>query len=138
MSVTHRVSFGFLISCLAASAPLAPALADEGGVSFWVPGFFGSLTSAPQQPGWSFANMYYHPFVKAGADVAFARQVTRGDITVPFNAALDARLQARADLYIGIPSYTLSEKVLGAQAQIALAVPFGRSQADVDATLRGL
>jgi hypothetical protein len=23
------------------------ALADEGGVSFWVPGFFGSLAAAP-------------------------------------------------------------------------------------------
>src|SRR5262245_94196 len=98
MSTTHRVSFGFLVGCLAASAPLTPAQADEGGVSFWVPGFFGSLAAAPQQPGWSFANIYYHPFVKAGADVAFARQVTRGNITVPFNAALNLRLQARADL----------------------------------------
>jgi hypothetical protein len=27
------------------------ATADEGGVSFWVPGFFGSLlAAAPQQP----------------------------------------------------------------------------------------
>ena len=28
-----------------------PAMADEGGVSFWLPGFFGSLAAAPQQPG---------------------------------------------------------------------------------------
>src|SRR3954466_4307756 len=132
----QRVPLGVLIGCLAASAPLAAALADEGGVSFWVPGFFGSLAAAPQQPGWSFANLYYHPFVKAGADVAFARQVTRGDITVPFNAALNARLQGRADLYMAIPSYTLADKVLGAQAVVALLVPFGRAQADVDATLR--
>jgi hypothetical protein len=27
------------------------AKADEGGVSFWVPGFFGSLAATPQQPG---------------------------------------------------------------------------------------
>jgi hypothetical protein len=27
------------------------ATADEGGVSFWLPGFFGSLAAAPQQPG---------------------------------------------------------------------------------------
>ena len=26
------------------------ATADEGGVSFWLPGFFGSLAAAPQQP----------------------------------------------------------------------------------------
>ncbi len=36
------------------------AFADEGGVSFWVPGFFGSLAATPQQPGWSVANIYYH------------------------------------------------------------------------------
>ena len=34
---------------------LGPVLAkaDEGGVSLWVPGFFGSLAAAPLQPGWS-------------------------------------------------------------------------------------
>ena len=30
--------------------------ADEGGVSFWVPGFFGSLAAAPQQPRNEMAN----------------------------------------------------------------------------------
>ena len=49
------------------------ALADEGGVSFWIPGFFGSLAAAPLQPGFSVANIYYHTTVNAGADVAFAR-----------------------------------------------------------------
>jgi hypothetical protein len=29
------------------------AEADEGGVSFWIPGFFGSLAAAPLQPGMS-------------------------------------------------------------------------------------
>jgi hypothetical protein len=36
------------------------ASADEGGVSFWIPGLFGSLAATPQQPGWSLANIYYH------------------------------------------------------------------------------
>jgi len=27
--------------------------ADENGVSFWLPGIFGSLAATPQQPGWS-------------------------------------------------------------------------------------
>jgi hypothetical protein len=138
MSATHRGSVAFLIGCLAASAPLTPAQADEGGLSFWVPGFFGSLAAAPQQPGFSFATIYYHPDVKAGADVAFARQVTRGNITVPFQANLNVNLQGRADLAMAIPSYTFSEKVLGAQAVVALLVPYGRSQADVNATLQGL
>jgi hypothetical protein len=46
--------------------------ADEGGVSFWVPGFFGSLTAAPQVPGFSFANVLYYSQVSAGGNVAFA------------------------------------------------------------------
>ena len=64
--------------------PQSPAVADEGGVSFWVPGFFGSLAATPQVPGWTVATMYYHTSVKAGGDVAFARQVSRGQITANF------------------------------------------------------
>jgi len=30
-----------------------PASADEGGVSFWLPGNFGSLAAVPGTPGWS-------------------------------------------------------------------------------------
>src|SRR5437016_12888195 len=56
------------------------ALADEGGVSFWVPGFFGSLAAAPQQPGWSLTSIYYHTSVTAGADVARAREFEIGRI----------------------------------------------------------
>src|SRR5262249_7761772 len=65
-----------------------PARADEGGASFWLPGLFGSLAAAPQQPGWSVATMYYHTSVDAGGDVAFARQVTRGNITTNFRGNL--------------------------------------------------
>ena len=56
------------------------ALADEGGVSFWIPGLFGSLAATPQQPGWSLANIYYHTSVSAGADVARAREFTLGRV----------------------------------------------------------
>jgi hypothetical protein len=123
------------IGCLSAATN---ASADEGGVSFWVPGFFGSLAAAPQQPGWSFATIYYHTSVSAGGDVAFARQVSRGNITVPFSGALNATLKGDADLGMAIPSYVFATPVLGGQAAIALLVPFGRSQASVDATLAGV
>ena len=33
------------------------SFADEDGVSFWIPGFFGSLAAVPQQPGWSVASI---------------------------------------------------------------------------------
>ena len=34
------------------SLPLV-SYADENGVSFWLPGLFGSLAAVPQQPGWA-------------------------------------------------------------------------------------
>jgi hypothetical protein len=58
------------------------AIADEGGVSFWIPGFFGSLAAAPMQPGWSLTSFYYHTSVSAGADVARAREFEIGRIPV--------------------------------------------------------
>ena len=116
---------------------LAPtvATADEGGVSFWVPGFFGSLAAAPQQAGASLATLYYHPRVSAGADVAFARQVTRGNITANFSGNLNANLNANADVVMAIPSYVFATPVLGGQAAMALVVPMGRNNVSVDATL---
>src|SRR5580700_8932112 len=68
------------------------ALADESGVSFWVPGFFGSLAATPQQPGWSLTNIYYHTSVEAGGNVALAREFQIGQI--PVNLTATARLTA--------------------------------------------
>ena len=86
------------------------AFADEGGVSFWIPGFFGSLAAAPQQPGWSLTTFYYHTSVNAGGDVAFARQVNRGRITTNFTGNLSASLDANADLAVLIPTYVFARK----------------------------
>ena len=36
------------------------AYADEGGISYWLPGRFSSLAATPQVPGWSMAAVYYH------------------------------------------------------------------------------
>src|SRR5262245_34586794 len=62
-----------------ASSPKT-ALADEGGVSFWIPGFFGSLAAAPLVPGWSTTEMYYHTSVSASGNVALAREFQIGRI----------------------------------------------------------
>ena len=112
-------------------------MADEGGVSFWVPGFFGSLVATPQQPGFSLATIYYHTSVSAGGNVAFARQVNLGHITANLTGNVAADLDARADLGFAIPSYVFATPFLGGQAAVLLLVPFGRSQASVDATLTG-
>jgi hypothetical protein len=57
------------------------ARADEGGVSFWIPGFFGSLSAAPQVPGFSITEIYYHTSLSAGGGVAFAKEVPTGNFT---------------------------------------------------------
>jgi len=113
------------------------ALADEGGLSFWVPGFFGSLAATPQTPGWSLATIYYHTSVKAGADVAFARQVAPGRLNVNFTGNVAANLNADADLGLAIPQYVFATPVLGGQAAVALITSFGHNRASVDAALTG-
>src|SRR5258708_11805750 len=103
------------------------ALADESGVSFWVPGFFGSLAATPQQPGWSLANIYYHTSVSAGGDVARAREFTLGRVpgNVTVNANLNLSVNATGDLGFVIPTYVFATPVLGGQASVSLVSAYG-------------
>ena len=128
-----KLALGVTASTLLAT----PVLADEGGVSYWVPGLFGSLAAVPQQPGFSFAMIYYHTDVRAGAEVAFARQVQRGRITTNFTGNLNANLSADAHLGVAIPTYTFESPLFGARASVSLLVPFGRNRVDADATFTG-
>jgi hypothetical protein len=140
-NAAHRRAVRFLLAvsiCAGTFLPSAPnAIAVEGGISFWVPGFISSFAAAPLEPGFSFANVGYHTTVNAGADVAFARQVPRGNLTVNFTGGLNIALNGDGNLYLAIPSYTFAERFLGGQANIAVAIPYGRSFGEVDATLRG-
>ena len=36
------------------------AAADEGGVSFWLPGQYSSFAATPTEPGWSLPVIYFH------------------------------------------------------------------------------
>src|SRR5262245_36695408 len=108
------------------------AAADEGGVAFWVTGFAGSLAATPQVPGFSFANVLYYSSLSGGGDVAFARQVNRGNITANFNANLNASIKGNAEpLYLAIPGYTFATPVLGGQASVILGIPYGRVRGHV-------
>ena len=104
---------GAAIAVLTAASLLVSqaALADEGGVSLWLPGFFGSLAASPQQPGWSLISIYYHTTVSAGADVARAREFEIGRIPVNLTANVSANLDARADLALAMPTYTFATPV---------------------------
>ena len=115
-----------LLAMVAVASTARVALADEGGVSFWLPGFFGSLAAAPQQPGWSLTSIYYHTSVSAGADIARAREFETGRIPVNLTANVSASLQARADLGLVMPTYTFATPVLGGQLTVGA---IGRARA---------
>jgi len=136
MAITRRTQIAILLTFVLTVTP-RPAVADEGGVSFWIPGLFGSLAAAPQQPGWSFTTFFYNTNVRAGADVAFARQVHRGNINVPFTGNLNINLKAPPDIQFFMPSYTFAEPLLGAQATFFLLGGYGRNETSVSGTLTG-
>jgi hypothetical protein len=125
----------FVVAAFAAS--VGSARADEGGVSFWIPGFYGSLAATPQVPGWALATIDYHTSVSAGPDVAFARQVPVGHITVPFSGIVTGNLNASADIGMAIPEYVFATPVLGGQAAVGMIIPFGNARTSVDAALMG-
>ena len=113
------------------------SLADEGGVSFWLPGLFGSLAATPQEPGWSAVSIYYHTTVSAGGDVALSRDFQIGLIPVNASAHANASLNATADLGIFIPAYTFATPVLGGQAQLSMMTLYGNSSASLAGTVAG-
>jgi hypothetical protein len=127
---------GVLAFMAAASTPNV-AMADEGGVSFWLPGLFGSLAAAPQQPGWSAASIYYHTTVSASGDVALGREFQIGRIPANLTANLSASLNATGDLGLFAPSYVFATPVLGGQAAVSVLAAYGTTSASLAGTLTG-
>jgi hypothetical protein len=74
------------------------ALADEGGVSFWLPGIYGSLAAVPVTPGWFYNSFYYHWSGNAGADVATAREFQIGRLNPTLTLSASASLRANIDM----------------------------------------
>lgn len=122
---------------LVAAFALSPALshADESGVSFWLPGQFGSLAAVPQTPGWSMGAVYYHTSVGASGAVAASREIQIGRFPATVNVNLNANLNAQGDLVILAPTYTFATPVLGGQLAVGVTGIFGRSAANIDGTL---
>jgi len=106
-------------------APQA-ARADEGGVSFWLPGLFGSLAAVPVQPGISWTTIVYNTSVSADASRTFFKGGR-------FVAGLDADLP----LVGAVPSYAFHTPVLGGQFAVSMLTFVARNRVDIDATLTG-
>jgi len=118
-------AMSLIAAMLLALAPRA-ASADENGVSFWLPGLFGSLAAAPGVPGWAFTMLYYHTSVSAGAGAAFPR-----------GGRVDLGIDGRGDITVFGPTYIFATPVLGAQASMSMLAIAGRNQASALATLTG-
>lgn len=128
------VRFGFVLALLSTAGP---ARADQGGVSFWLPGTFGSLSAVPGQPGWSAAMIYLHSSVEADGGVAASRAVRVGNRTTNLNVSLNASLTARVDAVAFAPAYTFATPVLGGQFTLGLFAMVGNTYARIDADVAG-
>ena len=121
------------LSCLCAISALAApsaARADAGGVSFWLPGAFGSLAAAPGVPGWAYSTIYVHLQANAGATQNFVTSNgVRGSVVSGLSATADA-------LAVGI-TYTSPTPVLGGQAAFSVLTAPGNVGAGIDSTLTG-
>jgi hypothetical protein len=102
------------------------ATADEGGVSFWLPGTYGSLSVVPGEPGWSFVTFNYYDSVSAGKSVDFER-----------GGGIVAGVNARIDLQYFYPTYTFATPVLGGQASLGMGALIGGNDTSVSGTLTG-
>ena len=112
--------------------------ADESGVSFWVPGTYGSLAAVPQAaPGWSAAIIYWHDSVSAGSDVARAREFQIRGIPANATANVNANVHTNVDLCFCVATYTFATPVLGAQASASLLGVYGANSTSLAGSLTG-
>lgn len=113
------------------------ARADEGGVSFWIPGFFGSLAATPQQPGWSYSWINYFTDVSATGNTAVAREITIGQFNPALNASINANVSARVDMGFFAPSYVFATPFFGGQASATLLMGYGVNNTALNGTISG-
>jgi hypothetical protein len=116
-----QASIGVLSGSLALGAQ-----ADEGGVSFWLPGQFGSFAAVPSEPGWTIPLVYVHTSAGMGGDLLTLR-----------GRRLAVGVDATADILLALPTYVFETPVLGAQAALAFGMGVGHMKAEADATLSG-
>jgi hypothetical protein len=129
--------FRFGAACLTLFVALAggnDARADEDGVSFWIPGLFGSLAATPQQPGWTLTSILYNTNVSASGNAAVAREITIGKFNPTINISVNAHVHADATLGLIAPSYVFATPFLGGQAAATLLFGYGNNNTSLNAT----
>jgi hypothetical protein len=138
-SLSRLRSFSLGAATVAAGLALCPGIsrADESGISFWLPGLYGSLSATPTTPGWSMGAIYYHTSVDASGAAAAAREIQVGRFSPTINVNLNISLSGQADLLFLAPTYTFATPVLGGQLSATVASIFGRNAASLAGTLTG-
>ncbi len=108
------------VAAIAVTVSQEPSRADEGGVSFWVPGQFGSLAAVPAQPGWSFATVGSYTEASASYRVAAPGSITLGT------------LRERVPSDFVNANYVFATPVLGGQLAMGMTGVFGRTTVSID------
>ena len=93
-----------------ASAQPRSARADEGGVSFWTPGQYGSFAAIAPSTGWSLPLVVYN----YGGSVGAQQPLTRGNL---FTTGLSGSI----DGVFVVPTYTVNTIILGAVPSFSMA-----------------
>jgi hypothetical protein len=112
--------------CAVVSATVWTALADEGGVSFWLPGTYGSLAAVPAVPGWSFSTFNYYDSVTASKGADFVR-----------GGGIVAGVNSRIDFLFVNPAYVFTTPVLGGQASLSVGALVGPNTTSAFGTVTG-
>ncbi|WP_294532673.1 transporter [uncultured Rhodoblastus sp.] len=115
-----------MLTLAAAALNTRPARADESGISFWLPGLFGSLAAVPTQPGFNFATFNYYTSVNSATNVKFQ-----------IGARLVAGVEAHVDFQYLNLNYVFATPVFGGQAAIGINSLFGNNATSVFGTLTG-
>jgi hypothetical protein len=124
-AMRYRFAIALVTGAMSFS-PSGPAKADAGGLSFWLPGTFGSLAAAPGVPGWALSTIYLHAESKAQGGKEFVQ-----------GGSVVAGLSARADAIVQGVTYIFATPVLGGQAAVSLLGAPGNVNVGIDATLTG-
>ncbi|UVK41583.1 transporter [Mesorhizobium sp. AR10] len=121
-----RSRFIIIATVALSGTAVSPVYADEGGISFWLPGQYGSFAATSTTPGWAWTTVYYHASLAAGADQQFPR-----------GGQINAGLDANANLVLFGPAYTFADAVLDGQLTLSMMAVGGRNEATIDAVLTG-
>lgn len=124
-STKARILRALATATLVAGAGSA-AQADEGGVSFWLPGQYGSFAAIAPTQGWSMPMQAY----------AYEGGVSKST-TLPRGDELTAGLDTTFTGLFFVPTYTFDQKLFGATPSISLAFYPGYNEASADLSADG-